>query len=725
MGRVAQVVITRGFALAWLLVQAAAPPVQDSIPESKLKPLREATVYIRSGVGPDMGTGSGFLIRKVGEVGFVVTNAHVVSTLESEVIFFPGTEREATLRGRLVGFDTNEDLAILRVEMKGLPAPLDLAARPALRETAPVTILGFPYGALLQSGRRHPTATITLGTISSLTGNLSGDLGWIQLDGSVNPGNSGGPVVDRTGDLIGVTVAMIRGTKISFAIPSDRVERLLAGRVTHVLMTPGEQKSRSIRMRVFGGLLDPLENVKEATLLYLPLAPGISVDTTSEKGPIVAGMTELTMRRDPKGFEAEVELTSDTGQDGVYVYQARYIRKDKRVLYTTPRQIRAEFSKTEGPKKDKDDWIDGNPPKEDKGKPPSTPGAAGGTPAPAVEPFGPAPKPEAIGRPAAGRPQKTDLWTLRPLTMSRDTQYAAPAFWSEDAKHAWLMGVKGMVHKVSLSDLTEECRLAAGRRVDALGASREGMVLRAVPETGLPEIWLLDRSSLEVKARVVAPGTSMMITNAHTTQVFVVMQGGTELRGIELPSGRETFQVKTPEIRNHGQRHPTAGNLTVWHSSIVSPDGRYLLVAERSFHRFVLSSGAPALEESGPAVLAERIPFAISADSRYVSAYCRDTRSLEGFPQAGICVFKIDDFRKPVAHVRTAGTFLAFDRAAGRVYLADPAGGVAACNPNGDVLERFPLARPGATLYGMTLHPEGRKGFLFCSDGTFWFEMAK
>ena len=94
-------------------------------------------------------------------------------------------------------------------------------------------IYGFPFGEMLNVARAasNPAITVNPASISSLRRDDLGQLSVIQIDGSVNPGNSGGPVVDERGQLIGVAVAKLSmADNFGLAIPAAHLDALLHGR---------------------------------------------------------------------------------------------------------------------------------------------------------------------------------------------------------------------------------------------------------------------------------------------------------------------------------------------------------------------------------------------------------------------------------------------------------------------------------------------------------------
>jgi S1-C subfamily serine protease len=183
----------------------------------------------QGGIG--QGAGSGFVIAPD---GFVVTNHHVVEKASSvTVVFTDGRE----LSARVVGSDPATDLALLRVPEGGL-VPVDIGRSESVRVGQLVIAIGNPLG--FQS-------TVSTGVVSALGRSLRGQSGRlienvIQTDVALNPGNSGGPLVDSRGRVVGVNTAMIRMAQgLCFAIPSSTMtwvvgELMTSGRVHRAVL---------------------------------------------------------------------------------------------------------------------------------------------------------------------------------------------------------------------------------------------------------------------------------------------------------------------------------------------------------------------------------------------------------------------------------------------------------------------------------------------------------
>lgn len=224
--------------------------------------VKQATVYLKvTTEGGQVMEGSGFL---AGGSGVVITNAHVVGMLAAnskaptkiEIVLHNGEANELKTTGQVLGVDRSADLAVLRVEGK-LPAPLPIEVKDEPFETQKVYIFGFPLGA--QLGKN---ITVSESSVSSLRKDPSGALEKIQVNGGMHPGNSGGPVVDSLGRVVGVSVSVIRSTQINFAIPSATVQSLLEGRIQDVKTGELFRQAQEVRLPLECSCLDPFQRVR-------------------------------------------------------------------------------------------------------------------------------------------------------------------------------------------------------------------------------------------------------------------------------------------------------------------------------------------------------------------------------------------------------------------------------------------------------------------------------
>ncbi len=330
-------------------------------PSMSLEELKAATVFIKVAAGRIRGSGSGFLVRIGGQTGYVVTNHHVVAPEpvsgparnpllrrrpvmippQITLVFWSGTKREQSAPARVVATDPKQDLAVLQVTgVANLPRPIDIDATPQLTETLPVTVFGFPFGELLALERANPAITVGRGSISSIRRNQRDEPVAIQLDGALNPGNSGGPVLDPEGRLVGVAVATIRGSGIGLAIPGAEVRKLLDGRVGAVTLTARTASGPAAEVEVAVPLIDPLKAIRTVTVHYLPAAQAGKAGPSDPDGnwPELPGARQAPLRL--VGTRAVGTIVVPAGErHKPFMFQISYVNAAGRTRRTQPRSL--------------------------------------------------------------------------------------------------------------------------------------------------------------------------------------------------------------------------------------------------------------------------------------------------------------------------------------------------------------------------------------------------
>jgi S1-C subfamily serine protease len=189
-------------------------------------------------------TGSGFVIS---EVGHILTNHHVIAQADAIFVRFTGEQQEYP--AELVGIDPNTDLALLRITAERPYAPLQFGDSDAIEVGDWAIAIGNPFGNL--------EGSLTVGVISAkgrsdlvIAGGAPRYQDFIQTDASINFGNSGGPLVDISGQVIGVNTAVNTGGQgISFAIPSKLAQRIYAELLAHGRVIRGYLGIRTVAVQ--------------------------------------------------------------------------------------------------------------------------------------------------------------------------------------------------------------------------------------------------------------------------------------------------------------------------------------------------------------------------------------------------------------------------------------------------------------------------------------------
>ena len=217
----------------------------------------------------DRGVGSGFIIESN---GLILTNAHVV---EGATTIYVTLTDKREFKAKLLGLDKRTDVAVVKIEARDLPK-LPLGDSSKVRVGEWVLAIGSPFG--LEN-------TVTAGIVSAKSRDTGDYLPFIQTDVAVNPGNSGGPLLNTAGQAIGINSQIFSRSGgymgISFAIPIDE-----AMRVAEQLRTNGKMT----RGRIGVALGEMTKEIAESLGLGKPR--GAYVRNVESNGPAAAGGIE-------------------------------------------------------------------------------------------------------------------------------------------------------------------------------------------------------------------------------------------------------------------------------------------------------------------------------------------------------------------------------------------------------------------------------------------------
>lgn len=266
-----------------LVVLLPTARADDALPAEVVDGVKAATVFVRVEGDGWAASGTGFVVSGDEKTLFIATNHHVASPAPATggkpgtltVVFDSGTKAERSFPATVAASDPDRDLAVLRVAgVKTPPKPILLTDAPKVAETTPVYSFGFPFGKALSSDKGFPAVTVGKASVSSLRNGPDGELAAIQIDGNLNPGNSGGPVVDAKGKLVGVAKSIIReGQGIGFIVPAGELGQMMQGRAGKVRLLPPKTADGKTTARVEVKLIDPTGNLKGASVRYLLVPP--------------------------------------------------------------------------------------------------------------------------------------------------------------------------------------------------------------------------------------------------------------------------------------------------------------------------------------------------------------------------------------------------------------------------------------------------------------------
>jgi S1-C subfamily serine protease len=253
------------------VVQVAARPVASE--DAHRSPGEQGSSEETPGEEESLQAGSGFIWDRAGHI---VTNSHVVSGTETVVVRFASGD---IVEAETLGVTSDYDLAVLRLRSpRQLPPPIGLGTSANLKVGQWVFSIGSPFG-LDQS--------LTTGVISAIKRRLPSEAGRdltnvIQTDAAMNPGNSGGPLLDSAGRVIGVNTAILSpsgsNAGVGFAIPID-----LVSRVVSQLIRDGRVATPGIGIVTAGDAVASRFGMQG--IMVLGTAPGSPAERAGLRGP--------------------------------------------------------------------------------------------------------------------------------------------------------------------------------------------------------------------------------------------------------------------------------------------------------------------------------------------------------------------------------------------------------------------------------------------------------
>jgi len=303
------------------------PPRQGPAPRGRRPSPQQEEQQVPRGVG------SGFIISAD---GFVLTNAHVVEGADE--VFVTLTDKRE-FKAKIIGSDRRTDVAVVKIEGTNLPR-LTMGDSSKLRVGEWVIAIGSPFG--LEN-------TVTAGIISANSRDTGDYLPLIQTDVAVNPGNSGGPLINMRGEVVGINSQIYSRSGgfmgISFAIPMDE-----AMRVSEQLRSSGRVSRGRIGVQIAPVTKEVAESIGLDKAQGV-LVRGVEEGSPAEKAGIEAG--DIITRFDGKPIEKPADLPRAVGntKPGSQVSLTVFRRGATKDLKVTVAEIEPEKVATAVPEK--------------------------------------------------------------------------------------------------------------------------------------------------------------------------------------------------------------------------------------------------------------------------------------------------------------------------------------------------------------------------------------
>ena len=621
--------------LACVFPQARA---DDAIPIKTLDEIKSATVFIKVEAGSLKGSGSGFLMKVDGDTGYIVTNDHVISPPKQKppvtaisLVFWSGTKKEQTVAAQIVATDPSRDLAVLKVsQFKELPQPIDLSQKINLVETMPVYMFGFPFGQALATGKRSPAITVGKGAVSSIRRDERDELAVIQIDGDLNPGNSGGPVVDNQGRLVGVAVAKVNNTRIGMAIPPEELTKMFLGRVGTITIKRKQIVNGTADVQVEAYLIDPMNKMKSVSIYHVH-ADAIKEKPQVDKDgnwPMLPGSEKVELKIDGQKATGEFKITSDAKISETISFQGAYLNGAGNLCFMQPATFRIDVGK---------EPVASSPPTPDSRDTPA--------PRPSL-PAGKEPNARATNESLAGPKRQVADATVTDLNLDA-TNAPRCLCWDADGKAFFFLEAGGTLRRITWPDLKEEQRLDMDSNCGWLCPSAEGLVLTA---SELQEVWLLDPQNLKVKSRIPVPVETRGISPKERTRIV-----SSPKLSVAFAVSRDGIAVIDLRAGTIAKERMERGKYWGCSLPVVTPDGNYLFTVGgiEQLQRFKIEGQELKYEGSSQRIATNGQAVEISPNSKYVSLPSGGGNSHDGLkdhpkaPRYSTFVYDVTDLNKP------------------------------------------------------------------------------
>ena len=714
--------------LGFLILASAASTshsiAQDAIPEATLKHLKDATVFIRVDQHSRSSTGSGFLIGKRDRNAYIITNEHVVRQRghvrrRVEVDFSSGSKNRKTFVAEVLSEDRDRDLAVLRILNKDLPDPIKLKSKNKVRETLPVFMLGFPFGDALSTNKLGPNVTIGKGTISSIRTDDYGSVEHVQVDGDLNPGNSGGPIVFADGSMMGVSVATVVGTQIGLGIPGDGVRQMLFGRIGALGISQNSTKPRQVTCKLTAALIDPLENIKSVSFLYIESkkikTKKFKPDEKGVWSKIASRMKEVKLVIDGQSAAGKTIVKGDHGENIEVVHQIKFVNgKGESIItgpgsyvFRIPEKSNAKVAKKDSAKKDSakkkdkgwlDDENDANSlSKNEKGskeKEGKSEGWLGGD----SEQDGTVKlKPEETDELVAGAEFKCLDAQCHKLSLE-PTLRIPNLLWDEGHEHFFVLSESGVLRKIAYPELREVAKLDLESKCKWIEMSKEGL---CVLNTGLQDLVLVDPDSLQPLKKFAIGEAEHFAASPASSVAYVSTGRCRRLNLIDLSNGKQLGSFTGQDFDGADKR------VYQFCAPALSPDGNFLFcVDSECMVRFRVRGNSLIYEEKGPRIGSNARKIVISPDSGYVALPSGGGNG-KGYKTY---VYSVDDIKDRVlaaeggAYPRT----IAFDKTAKMIYGQKSGVELLTFNSKGLISKSYDLVKRGhSDTTHLLVHPDG------------------
>jgi hypothetical protein len=611
-------------------------------------------------------------------------------------IFRSGTKEERALHAEVIASDPSRDLAVLKVSgVRDYAQAIDLDQKAQLVETMPVFILGFPFGKMLSMNKSNPSITINKGTVSSLRENDRGQMKAVQIDGALNPGNSGGPVVDDHGRLVGVAVATIEGSGIGLAIAPEELTLLLLGRVGGVSLTKRPVANQKVTLDLEAQLIDPMNKIRMVALHWARkgIKPRLQADGAGLFSPLSEAQ-DVDLKIDGQRAVGTLNLPLKESEAYDIEYQVAYINGTGKVIYTAAATYHV------------DDQV-ARPPVLAGRQPNLRPGTIQASPVPLIE-----------NKTASNKPLWPKAGTVGDIDVKEvplEAETILPCIcWDKNPETFCVLTSSGLLSRVRFDNFEVTESQDIGRPCSWLTMSSTGPI---VTVNSAQEAWLLDPSLSPIKKLAMA-GVKQVVSSPASSIAIAVNQYGFAggLGVIDLSKRAFVAQHSFHELG-------LIGGVT-WPT--MSPDGKYIFVQGglEELKRIRINDTRLTVDKTSSRIAQNGQSVCMSHDSKYV---CLPSGG-GNYGTAGYSTFiySVMDLTRPQitigsgAYPRQVG----FDPKAGLVYAQNHEKQLLIFDPLGVRLKEFTLG-PTGDVKQFLVHPDGRKVLILTEKKLYYVQIGE
>jgi hypothetical protein len=588
--------------------------------------LKASTVYVHTNNDGAFGTGTGFVVKVDGDTVYMATNHHVINAeRDGEVVkkertrfrvTFDGDDRKTeSVKAELLAADEDHDIAILKATRKNPPAPFELFSNQTMEETLPLTIFGYPMA------KKGDGITVVNGTVSAFNHDTFGSMRRIKVFGKVDPGNSGGPMVDNEGAIIGVIVEKDRrADNVGYAIPAFELHELMRGRLGNFRMSQ-EGGPDEFELKVLADVMNPLGTLSEASLYYMvddDLNPRKIKESVSDNGAkwrlLSHKMTRVAVALDGDTTEIKFQVKGEAGKK--CVFQIVHKREGE-PSWTTQPFMTILGGYFENP-------FDSESGKSDKFALPSKPEGS------------------IAGKRVPLRGYRMNEWELG------ETSIVPNMMWDKDSLYLYVVNELGLVRKIDPFRNKVELQLDLQATVDWSVLSGEGLLVLTKDN----RLWIVDDRTLMVRQVIESiPGARGIASARNSFYAFVATGGGKTLEVYDLVDAEKSQTYQATEFALPEGSPSGASPLKRFDLVTMSYDGRFLFCeSDGALHRFRVGDDELTYDQAGVSISRSPERIQISEDSLYVSLVDKKgNREHPGSPikPFGIYVYNVDDLSTP------------------------------------------------------------------------------